>query len=181
MSPSQRNWNAIPPRPPPPPTPVSETMELIKRREFNLTTNFSTYYQMSLLNDVSLDCPNIFIFHCRSLDTCDIFNRTLADLCNGFMPLYLFIPIVPSLLNKLILSEWMTSIVLGLSVKLFKGKKPKKKRSLIEVRLIYFVETTNGPYYSGEGRRVIFNFPNWQLIRSIPAAHYEQNASKQYQ
>lgn len=70
----------------------------------------------------------------------------------------------------------MTYIVLGLSLKLLKGK-TQKKSSLIQARLIYFVEITNGPHYSGD-RRVSLHFSNSKLIRSIPAARYEQNAPK---
>lgn len=60
---------------------------------------------MSLLNAFSLDRPYIFTLHYRSSDTRGIFNRILVDSHNGFMLLYLFIPVVPNLFNKLILSE----------------------------------------------------------------------------
>lgn len=76
----------------------------LRERKFNVTTNFSIYCQMSLLNDFSSDCPNISVFHYRSLDTCHIFPKALVDFPNGFIPLYLFILIVPNLLSKLILS-----------------------------------------------------------------------------
>lgn len=69
-----------------------------------MTTNFSTDYRMSLLNGFSSDYPNICVFHHGSLDTCDIFTRTLGDFSNGFILWYLFIPVVSNLLNKFILS-----------------------------------------------------------------------------
>jgi hypothetical protein len=51
---------------------------------------------------------------------------------------------------------------------LLKGKTQKKKTSLIQARLIYFVEITNSSQDSGERRRVSLTFSNSQLIRSIP-------------
>lgn len=80
----------------------------LRERKLNVITNFSIYCQMSLLNIFSSDCPNISVFHYRSLDTCHIFSKALVDFPNGFIPLYLFILIVPNLLSKLILSGWMT-------------------------------------------------------------------------
>ena len=50
----------------------------------------------------SLDCLNISVVHYRSLNPHDIFNRTLVDFQDGFMPFYLPLPVVPNLLNTLI-------------------------------------------------------------------------------
>lgn len=123
---------------------------------------------MSLWNDFSFDCPNISVFHYGPLDICDAFNRTLVDFHNSFTPFFVFILIVPKLLNKLILSNKWFKLSSRLSLKLLKGKTRKGKLSH-QPRLTYFVEIISGSQHSGGGRRVSLHFPNSQLIRSTPS------------